>query len=273
MRNLNKMFLKLLCGTMLISGSFPLAAGEEQLVQAREIKEDSEKHLPAGPRALSIAEFAQIQEKRAAEPASGMEFEPGQASKPALPAAAAAAISKMTSASTVLTPESTKGAIYYVTTHEGALHNAIIVGAIGERVELEDGSIWNVRGSDHFKALSWFSTDLIFVAPNHELFSSYAFKMHNVNTGDALAVNLSLFLNPIFHSVFNHIVVDVSPILQMVWLEDGSVWSITGWDDLSRWAIGDTVIVGINDGWLSSSNPNILINCDLLYYVRGNCLN
>lgn len=247
------------CSAMLLAGT----------LQATEIKDK----VQAGDRCLSKAEYAAIQEGRALE---AKKFEKikdnliseAQKAKDALKNAIK--ISGDT-ASAPLTSLSAMASVYY-TTHQGAFHQPMAVSFFGDYVTLEDGSEWAVNPGDTYKTLNWLTSDIILIMPNYTWFSSFNYKFINQATGVSVEVNLRTYINPLLHSVYNHRVVAIDDILQMIWLEDGSAWSISSSDYSEKWQINDTVIIGLNDGWQSSSKPNILINANLLHYVRANCV-
>lgn len=160
----------------------------------------------------------------------------------------------------------------FYTSHNGAFHNPYFVSMFGDQVELEDGSIWTVSSGDSYKTLNWYTNDLIVITPNHEWFSSYMFRMHNQNTN--VSVKCNLLFGPIYNGLFTHWIIAINYYTQEIWLEDGSIWTVTGYDSstFSKWLANDTVVIGVNDGFLSSSKPNILINVNTLTYVRANCI-
>lgn len=159
----------------------------------------------------------------------------------------------------------------YFTSHPGAFHNPLLISALGDSVEIEDGSIWSISPSDTYKTLNWITSDLVVITPNHDWFSSHMFRMTNQNTG--VSVKCNLVLGPIYNGLYTHWIVAINYYTQQICLEDGSIWTVTGFDSsvFSKWLINDTVIIGINDGFLSSSKPNILINVNTLTYARCNC--
>ncbi|HEY4832719.1 MAG TPA: hypothetical protein VIH61_09205, partial [Waddliaceae bacterium] len=140
-------------------------------------------------------------------------------------------------------------------------------------VELEDGSIWTVSSNDRYKTLDWMTGDVIIVLPNNSLFSSYYYCLVNLNTGATAKVNLTL--GPIFNGIFTHWIVAINYAYREICLEDGSVWKISSLNDsiLYKWLPNDTVIIGVNSGWLSCINPNMLINVNINNYVVGGCVN
>lgn len=160
----------------------------------------------------------------------------------------------------------------YVTTHPAAYQHPVAVSFVGDSVELMDGSIWVVSPYDAYKTINWFPTDLVVISPNKSWFSSYSFRLTNQNTGESVAVNLFLGpIDPLFNSLYTHWVVGIDYYHNTVFLEDGSVWSMSSLDAnvVDQWMINDVVIIGVNTGWLSSYNPNILINVNMLNYAAG----
>jgi len=108
------------------------------------------------------------------------------------------------------------------------------------------------------------------ITPNHAWFSVYDYVITNQNTGVAVQVNL--VVGPLYNAVYRHYIVAIDYVLDHVVLDDGSVWTMTDFTVMNQWVPGDTVIVGVNDGWFSSSYPNILINVNTLSYARGICV-
>lgn len=155
------------------------------------------------------------------------------------------------------------------TFHPGAYHNMVFASPFGETLELEDNSVWEVRLSDVYKVVSWLPSDVLVISPNHSWFSSYQYVITNQQSGDAIAVNL--FLQPICRGPYTHWIVGIDYYNHYIYLEDGTVWIMSAFDNniVYRWMTGDCVLIGINDGCFSSSNPNILINVNTLDYASG----
>jgi hypothetical protein len=61
---------------------------------------------------------------------------------------------------------------------------------------------------------------------------------------------------------------------RVVYLNDGSSWNMSWFDSsvVNKWAVGDIVVIGVNDGWLKGSNPNILINAVTGEWAAGSSL-
>lgn len=160
----------------------------------------------------------------------------------------------------------------YVTTHPAVYQHPIAISYIGDSVELTDGSVWTVSPSDAYKIINWFPTDIVVISPNQSWFSRYSFRITNQNTGESVATNLYLGpIDPFFNSIYTHWIVGIDYFHNTVILEDGSVWSMSSLDAgvIDQWMINDVIIIGVNTGWLSVYNPNILINVNMLNYAAG----
>lgn len=157
----------------------------------------------------------------------------------------------------------------FYTSHAGAFHRAYSVGIYGDPIELEDGSVWSVYSRDAYKTLNWLPSDLIVITPNRSWFSTYGYRLTNQYTGVSVEANLTL--GPIYNAPCTHWIVGVDYYTNVVYLEDGTVWNMSYFSEstVRKWVVNDTVIIGINDGWLSSSNPNILINVNMLNHAAG----
>lgn len=158
-------------------------------------------------------------------------------------------------------------AVYY-TLHPGAYHHPM-VSVFGDNLELEDGSIWTIRPDHAFIAAGWLPTDLVAITPNHTWFSSYDYTITNQNTGEA--VNANIFLGPLYNGPHTHWIIAIDYYYNTVYLEDGSIWSMSSFDSsiVYSWEVNDTVIIGVNDALFSSTRPNILINVNTLNYAAG----
>lgn len=156
----------------------------------------------------------------------------------------------------------------FYTSHPGAFHSCYSVGIFGDTIEFEDGSVWTIYPRDAYKTLNWLASDLVVVTPNRSWFSTYNFRLTNQNTGESVESNLTL--GPLYNGPFTHWIVAIDYYNNVVCLEDGTIWNMSGFDDsaIKKWIVNDTVIIGINDGWLSYNKPNILINVNMLNYAR-----
>lgn len=220
---------------------------------------EEEQHIQPGVRALSHAQWMEIhQDREDKEDAAEEQQELNKAEEAA--------------ESSIKTSEAAKvNASTFYTSHTGAFHNPYSVSLLGDYVVLEDGSGWSISSGDSYKTFNWLTSDLIVITANSDWFSSYMFRMTNQNTGVSVKCNLSV--GPIYNGVYTHWIVGINYFTQEIYLEDGSIWNATGFDSsiFNTWMINDTVIIGVNDAFLSSSRPNILINVNTLTYVRANC--
>ena len=254
---------KIFIGTALLATTFYLVGDEVP----------PPDHVKVGDRALSHTEWVQAQENRhqfIQKIASEELIEEGNSLTPVEPPKEESQADTQTEG---LVAKAAKSASEYYTTHQGAFHHPIAISLLGETVELEDGSLWTVSSNDRYKTLDWMTGDVIIILPNSSLFSSFYYCLVNLNTGAKVKVNLTL--GPIFNGIFSHWIVAINYSYREVCLEDGSVWKISTLDDsvLYKWLPNDTVIIGINSGWLSSINPNMLINVNMNNYVVGGCVN
>ncbi len=217
---------------------------------------ETEEHIPVGERSISHAEYVKMIEekltkmKEANDETVSEEIGDREDSK----------IVKKIRKST------------YTTTHEGAFHYPVSVSYLGDSIQLEDGSMWAVSLSDTYKTLNWLTSDIIIIVPNHDIFSSYYYRLININTGANVKVNL--YLGPIYNGAYTHWITAIDYLNREIYLEDGSIWKMSPFDQpiISQWLPNDTVIIGINDGAFSYSNQNILINVNMNNYSLGNCI-
>jgi hypothetical protein len=247
-----------------------------------EQEKDAER-IPVGTRALSQSEITSVQEKRAEEDYKNLQARSNPSAEESEHVGTPIVVKEekregaekeanegSPNAEELISKSLfSKGYTYY-TSHAGALHQPMAVGAYGETVELEDGSIWSIYSGDRYKTLNWYTSDPIIVLPNH-YFSLYNYKIINVNTGAVCQANL--FLGPIYNGYYTKWITAIDYIQELVWLNDGTCWQMSGYDysTVQKWLPNDTVIIGINDGSFSGSNPNILINVNMLNYAIGKC--
>lgn len=238
--------LKVLAGVLLMANVFAF----------EEAKED---RIRPGSRALSHEELIKIEEACAQEQAEGDNEE------------ALAKEEESSDESLVASPQAAAKNAAPQTTHAGAYHNPVYVSLFGDSVELEDGSIWNIKSGDAKKTLNWMTSDVIVVTQNTTPLSSYMFRLRNLNTGVTVKCNMSF--GPIYNGLQTHWVIAINFKTKEVCLEDGSIWKVSGWDSskFNTWLLNDTIIIGINAGYFKGSKPNLLINVNTLNWVRANC--
>jgi len=240
-----------------------------------------EKHALVGERPFPAVDNFKVLEKRAlrAENNCDQEINEGE-EKPLIPSDSMIAASQKAKAEnqqngsdavSKIVKKSSHKDIYF-TSHPGAFHKPYAVTVFGDEVQLEDGSIWNIYSGDRFLTLNWLTTDDIVITPNKNIFSIYPMVLTNQQTG--ASVQSGLAVGPVIGGFFSHWIIAIDKYNDQICLEDGSIWSMSPLDhDITKkWLAGDTVIIGINDGILSSIRPNILINVNVNNYAIGNCL-
>jgi hypothetical protein len=159
--------------------------------------------------------------------------------------------------------------VKYHSVHPGAYHRLINMTPYGETLEFEDGSMWVTYPGHRYIAVTWTSLDSIVIVQNTDAFSSYLFTMINTATNQRVEVNMAL--GPLYKGPASYWIKAINAAERKVVLSDNSVWDLSRWDYqvYSRWFIDDHIILGVNDGTLTSFNPNILINVNTLTFSRA----
>jgi len=154
---------------------------------------------------------------------------------------------------------------FFADPYPNSTHHPVLYSPAGDIIQLEDGSIWRVADDDAPCVCSWLATDAVQISPNYSWWSSFPFRMQNVDTGCCVQVGLKM--GPFYDSIFTRWIVSINHTTQELWLNDGSHWQITGLDKsiFQKWLPDDPIIVGNNDDWLSYKMPNILINVNLYH--------
>lgn len=222
--------------------------------------ENADEHVRPGQRAESV-EARKAQMEARSKMATQQKEESSQATD--------ASIKSKTKINNKLLAKS-----IYHTMHPGSYQHPH-VSYFSNQVELTDGSVWSVSPSYIYMTKSWYPTDLVVITPNHSWLSNYAFCLTNQNTGQSVPVNLELGpIAPSYGAIYTHWITSIDYFFHTVYLEDGSAWDISAFDRniTDEWVPGDVVIIGVNDGWMSSSRPNILINVATLTFAAGSVI-
>lgn len=136
-----------------------------------------------------------------------------------------------------------------------------------QNIELEDGSFWQIRGSDMHKILNWAQNDPLSIGPNKRIFGS-TYLIQNRVTGET--VEADLIVGPIAFGTYTHWITAIDPWIHRVYLEDGSYWDVRGLDTISGWTVNDTIILGDGRNEWFGHHDSILINVNLNQYVYAN---
>lgn len=148
------------------------------------------------------------------------------------------------------------------------VHTLAAVSALGDSVEIEDGSVWKVSTYDGYKARSWRSTDPLTITQNHAWFSSYTYRIVNRNTGASIDANL--YLGPFTNGAYSRYILTIDQVKGIVTLTDNSHWEVSDSDKsiFRNWMANDSVIIGVNTGW-DSACEGLLINVTTNNHARA----
>lgn len=137
-------------------------------------------------------------------------------------------------------------------------------------IQLEDGSFWQVRSYDMYKILNWASNDPLSIYPNSALFGS-SFIVENSVTRERVEVDFLSFPFEYYFSPTSHWVIAIDDWLNLIYLENGTCFSVRGVDSIANWSVNDQVIIGNGRNEWFGSHDSILINETLLgRYVYAN---
>lgn len=235
---LHKIFKKnmfLACFAVLSALSFPLTGSEKEKDQRVEV----------GARALSHKETLALKEERSQE---------GQDRQ---------------SNDVELKGKGKSLSLFSRYLHPNTVHWVNALTPKGGMIEIEDGSMWKVSPHDSYKVQGWLPGDELYITQNTSWFSIYDYRLHNRMTGSSVETNLSL--GPLLNNPYTHWITDINLSQNLVLLEDGSSWEVYSGDALllKKWLATDVVVVGVNQGWCSSTRPCLLINVNMNQYVRA----
>lgn len=141
---------------------------------------------------------------------------------------------------------------------ERALYRITSIGSNGSNIELPNGSSWEVRWSDRRTVKSWKRYQEIYFSPGSSL-SSYRYTVVNLSTQEQAQVLLASY--PWYDSSTQYIT-DIDTTTGHIQLSNKSYWDVSRfhYKYIAQWKVGDAVMIGVNNGFLSFSNPNIIIN-------------
>lgn len=173
----------------------------------------------------------------------------------------------------------------YLTTHPMASHGIYKASALFDRVELNDGSIWQVWFSSDWDVIKrWmYFNDQVIICPG-TIFDAADYLLVSQRTGEVVAVNLiemeEIIGDPYFMGQrlwINSINYVYDPIYVIYYYEirlnDGSIWEVNSRDAYlcSYMYPGDVVFIGVDEA-LGSPTYNILVHFNSLEYVHADCV-
>lgn len=272
--------LSYLCGVMFLTAFCGLQA-DDPITQPQSQAEET-KHAPAGTRALLHSEYVAYKERLAAEEQDAIQeaeeedqtledaVESEECDEEEVTILPITTNASMTVLKDTLKKSSNKAGVNFGI-HHGVFQQPLQVRDFGLTVELTDNSIWSVSPDDSYKTLNWLTSDIITIYRNDKWLSVYDYCLYNENTGVKVQVNLREYLTIKFHSKYNYHIIAIDDKSRSIYLNDGSVWAVDDSDYNPKWALFDTVIIGVNNSFFSFS-PNILINANILHSVRATCI-
>lgn len=139
--------------------------------------------------------------------------------------------------------------------------------------QFRDGSIWRVADQDVWAISDWSFSDEIHLMFNHTWFSTpYRYLLYNVDLNRS--IRLYPQAGPKFDRIERLFVYDRSFIEDEVVLSDGSHWKVTSFDrqNFSEWLLDDSIVIGVNDDWMSTKYPNFLFNLTTNTWIRARWL-
>ena len=144
--------------------------------------------------------------------------------------------------------------------HPNSYHHIIGVSNDGDKVQLHDGSKWNVVGRGKNLVLNWVKNDEIFIKPSISWFSGCQYVLHNRTLNEIAEVNLRTAPSIVSSSTLR--ITHILPSENLIYLNDDTVWKIEPTYGVSQWLVGDRLMVGVNNHWRTTLWPQILINSE-----------
>lgn len=173
----------------------------------------------------------------------------------------------------------------YLTTHPMASHGIYKASSLFDRVELNDGSIWQVWFTSDWSVVSrWMQyNDQVIICPG-TIFDATDYLLVSQRTGEVVAVNLMemevIPSDPYFMGQrlwINNInyLYDVmcGCYYYEIILNDGSIWEADSRDShlCSYMFPGDVVLIGVDQS-IGTPSYNILVHFNSLEYVHADCV-
>lgn len=137
-------------------------------------------------------------------------------------------------------------------------------------MRLGDGSIWRINEEDVWLTQDWLSSDPLHLMENKSWFAGkYHYYLYNTNT--CTKVRICPEMGPKHSWALRRYIHDRNLYTNEVVLNDGSFWKISSMDSnkFANWLPDDSILVGVNDDWLSYKRPNLLINLTTNDCVRA----
>lgn len=153
---------------------------------------------------------------------------------------------------------------YLYRIHRNAYYYSECVSALGDYIQLQDTSLWEVHPNYRLVIQKWYSDDPIFIKPNPSRFSPYRYILQNrkASAQDIAEVNLKKLPIEAGGPAFWIAKIDFEKSL--VKLNDDTLWRINPHDySFNKWRVEDRVLIGVNNNWRFAHYPHILINASM----------
>lgn len=150
-------------------------------------------------------------------------------------------------------------------------HSLAGLSPSGDVLELEDGSTWGLYFVQASQVLDWSPQDALVISINSDSDSNayYPYILFNLTQGSQILSKL--LLAPYYESPHSRWISEIDLSLERIILNDGTSVFLSIYDlhVLKYWEEGDSLIIALNQDWLSWANPYTLINTATETYVRG----
>jgi hypothetical protein len=149
-----------------------------------------------------------------------------------------------------------------------ACHRLAAMSALGDTLEIEDGSVWKIQSYDSYEVFQWHPNDPLVLTQNTDWFSTYRYRLINKTNNSSAAINL--FMGPLLNSQNSRFIASINHNQGELTLTDSSRWIISPRDLylFREWISNDCIIVGLNSGW-DAGYECILINSNMDNFIRA----
>lgn len=152
-----------------------------------------------------------------------------------------------------------------------ATHNVVGFSESRDIAFLDDGSVWNISQDDLYVIEHWSLNQPIRISlTGHPV---YPYWLTNQNVGSEVDEVIASLSHVIPNMNTRHIA-NINNVSNEILLDDGSTWKMAPNDSeiISQMSVNDVLIIGLNNGRMLSTFPNILINPSVNDFPRGACI-
>jgi hypothetical protein len=142
------------------------------------------------------------------------------------------------------------------------------IGSGGRTLSTYDESVWEISPYSAYVVNRWGIDTPIIIKLNHRWFSGYDYCLYNAVTNESVAADLSL--GPFAQNAL--LITGINAYLDKITISNNSTWTYgywdTNWGTFKNWKVGQAVLIGETDNWLSPHY--ILINLNESNYIPVN---